>query len=112
MKQSEFTQYFGILEDETSAIFAQYPMLDDTSISEVSAVLSVFCEFDISIIDAKTLGYSMPQILLLSPSQLRQKLTEISQEYQARGGRLLQVIFHAPNILIDYQTTETKIYLF
>lgn len=110
MQQSEFSQFFGILEDEAGEIFAQFPMFEDTSINEVKAILSVFCEFGISIIDAKTLGYSMPQILLLTPVHIRNKLAEISRNNDVKGEKLLQLIFRTPNILIDYQTAQTKIY--
>ena len=109
MQVEEFAKFFDIDSAEAAEIMGRHTMLEETSIDEVKAVLSVFCEYGMSIFDAKTFGYIFPQLLLLSPNQMREKLDKLREESEERGVQLLQMIIHTPNILLDYETVKTRV---
>ena len=109
MQVDEFAKFFDIDIIDATEILDRHTMLEETSIEEVKSVLSVFCEFGMSIFDAKTFGYIFPQLLLLSPKQMREKLEKLREESEKRGVQLLQMIIRTPNILLDFETVKTRV---
>ncbi len=109
MQVDEFAKFFDIDPSEAAEIMGRHTMLEETSFNEVKAVLSVFCEYGMSLFDAKTFGYIFPQLLLLSPNQMRGKLDKLQEDSVERGVPLLQMIIRTPNILLDFETVKTRV---